>query len=106
MADLQPIDLNALVTEVLSCTAAPPRLDMGRWRQRGFGSKNRLPADLGDAQQLRQVIHNLVQNASTPLKARHAPADRGDPVVIVRARSGSTTCSACGCRSSTAAADS
>ncbi|MDT7834090.1 sensor histidine kinase [Aquabacterium sp. OR-4] len=57
-AKLAPLDLNALVREVLGLYAAAqeqgrlvPRLEPG------------LPGIDGDASQLRQVIHNLVQNA-------------------------------------------
>lgn len=57
-AELKPLDLNALVTDVLQL----------------YGSENaqvpvqteldpRCPPILGDAQQLRQVVHNLLQNA-------------------------------------------
>lgn len=57
-AELKPLDLNSLVTDVLQL----------------YGSENALvpvkaelapecPRILGDAQQLRQVIHNLLQNA-------------------------------------------
>ncbi len=57
-AELQPLDLNALVADVLQL----------------YGSENALvpvhteldpacPAIAGDAQQLRQVVHNLLQNA-------------------------------------------
>ncbi len=57
-AELKPVDLNLLITEVLqlypSETARVPvcvELDV------------RSPKVMGDAQQLRQVLHNLVQNA-------------------------------------------
>jgi nitrogen fixation/metabolism regulation signal transduction histidine kinase len=57
-ADLKPLDLNALVQDVLALYAPEnsivpitPALD------------TTCPAILGDAQQLRQVIHNLLQNA-------------------------------------------
>ena len=87
MADLQPIDLNALVAEVLQLyggaaeaghgPVAPARIQVE--------SDPGCPPILGDAQQLRQVIHNLVQNALDATEGtEHAPADRGDPVVIVR----------------------
>ncbi len=57
-ADLQPLDLNTLVADVLHL----------------YGEENarvrveaeldpKCPAILGDAQQLRQVVHNLLQNA-------------------------------------------
>ena len=61
-AHLKPIDLNALVREVLHLygsgdshmdTAAPVHCECD----------NGCPPIMGDAQQLRQVIHNLVQNA-------------------------------------------
>jgi nitrogen fixation/metabolism regulation signal transduction histidine kinase len=57
-AELQPIDLNALTTEVLSLYAdghppVPILADL----------QSPCPLILGDAQQLRQVLHNLLQNA-------------------------------------------
>jgi len=57
-AELKPIDLNNLVTEVLQLyaieTAQVPVL---------MELDPRSPKVLGDAQQLRQVLHNLLQNA-------------------------------------------
>ena len=57
-AELQPVDLNALVADVLQLyeaehvsVAVQAQLDP------------RCPRILGDAQQLRQVVHNLLQNA-------------------------------------------
>jgi nitrogen fixation/metabolism regulation signal transduction histidine kinase len=57
-ADLKPIDLNALVLDVLSLyapenAAVPVSSEL----------EPNCPKILGDAQQLRQVIHNLLQNA-------------------------------------------
>jgi nitrogen fixation/metabolism regulation signal transduction histidine kinase len=57
-AELKPVDLNALVTDVMQLydvetTSTPIRLDLD----------TSCPMVLGDAQQLRQVIHNLLQNA-------------------------------------------
>jgi nitrogen fixation/metabolism regulation signal transduction histidine kinase len=57
-AQLQPLDLNALVAEVLAL--------YGEKQEQGRLDANlgeALPAILGDATQLRQVVHNLVQNA-------------------------------------------
>ena len=57
-AQLQPLDLNALVAEVLAL--------YGHAQEAGRlvpSCAPALPAILGDATQLRQVIHNLVQNA-------------------------------------------
>jgi nitrogen fixation/metabolism regulation signal transduction histidine kinase len=55
---LIPLDLNALVVEVLALYGTP--LEQGRLiTELGAG----LPLISGDATQLRQVIHNLVQNA-------------------------------------------
>lgn len=72
-ARLQALDLNALVTEVLGLYATPQ--DAGRLKaELGTG----LPAIVGDTTQLRQVIHNLVQNA---LDAVH---DQPDGHVRVR----------------------
>ena len=74
-AQLKPLDLNDLIHEVLSLYAEPQ-------------DKGRLAADLapslphikGDASQLRQVIHNLVQNALDAVQ------DRPDGRVTVRSQ--------------------
>ncbi|NKE67838.1 HAMP domain-containing protein [Ramlibacter sp. RBP-2] len=62
-AELKPLDLNALVSDVLHLYAregdgehpshVPVRMELDA----------RCPPILGDAQQLRQVLHNLLQNA-------------------------------------------
>ena len=57
-AELKPLDLNALITDVLhlydhQCLTVPVRLELDP----------KCPLVMGDAQQLRQVIHNLLQNA-------------------------------------------
>ncbi|RQP22458.1 sensor histidine kinase [Piscinibacter terrae] len=57
-AQLRPLDLNALVREVLQLYAAAQESGVLHC-ELGQG----LPAILGDGSQLRQVIHNLVQNA-------------------------------------------
>ncbi|HEY8876915.1 MAG TPA: ATP-binding protein [Roseateles sp.] len=72
-AQLKPLDLNALVQEVLSLYAEPQ--DKGRLTAELAPN---LPHIKGDASQLRQVIHNLVQNA---LDAVH---ERPDGHVTVR----------------------
>jgi nitrogen fixation/metabolism regulation signal transduction histidine kinase len=64
-ARLAPLDLNALVLEVLGLYAQPQ--EQGRLlAQLAPG----LPAIEGDATQLRQVIHNLVQNALDAVENR------------------------------------
>jgi len=64
-AELKPLDLNALVTDVLQLYASDnavvpvcTELDAG------------CPAIKGDAQQIRQVIHNLLQNAQDAQEGR------------------------------------
>jgi len=57
-AQLKPLDLNALVAEVL--TLYGEAQEQGRLQAE---LDARLPAIMGDATQLRQVVHNLVQNA-------------------------------------------
>jgi nitrogen fixation/metabolism regulation signal transduction histidine kinase len=57
-AELAPVDLNALIRDLLQLylsehQSAPVRLQLDE----------QAPLILGDAQQLRQVIHNLLQNA-------------------------------------------
>ncbi|NWG74512.1 MAG: HAMP domain-containing protein, partial [Rubrivivax sp.] len=56
-AQLRALDLNALVAEVLALYGEA--LDSGRLRV-SYGEQ--LPPIAGDATQLRQVVHNLVQN--------------------------------------------
>ena len=56
-ASLAPLDLNALVRDVLALYG--PAQEAGRLRA---GLAEHLPAIPGDASQLRQVVHNLVQN--------------------------------------------
>jgi nitrogen fixation/metabolism regulation signal transduction histidine kinase len=64
-ADLKPLNLNALVNDVLHLYDA---------EHAGVPIKTELdpscPPILGDAQQLRQVIHNLLQNAQDSTEAR------------------------------------
>ena len=72
-AHMNPLDLNALVGEVLALYAAEQ--ESGRLHAECAPD---LPAIEGDATQLRQVIHNLVQNALD------AVAERDDGRVSVR----------------------
>jgi len=72
-AQLKPLDLNALVREVLALYV--PAQESGRLQ---CELSHELPAIIGDGTQLRQVIHNLVQNALD------AVADREDGRVTVR----------------------
>ena len=71
-AQMKPLDLNALVAEVLVLYGQA--LDNGLLAVR---TEPGLPRILGDATQLRQVVHNLVQNALD------AVADRPDGLVEI-----------------------
>ena len=64
-AKLGPLDLNALVLEVLGLYG--PAQEQGRLQAQ---LANALPAIEGDATQLRQVIHNLVQYALDAVEQR------------------------------------
>jgi light-regulated signal transduction histidine kinase (bacteriophytochrome) len=81
-ADLKPIDLNSLVADVLS--------SMQRWREPAHPAAlrarpERCPPVLGDRSRLRQVIHNLVQNAQDAAEA--AASGTGKPgEVVIRTR--------------------
>jgi nitrogen fixation/metabolism regulation signal transduction histidine kinase len=72
-AQLKPLDLNALVGEVLVLYGAAQ--ESGRLHAE---LANDLPHIVGDGTQLRQVIHNLVQNAFD------AVAEQPDGRVLVR----------------------
>ena len=72
-AQLKALDLNALVTEVLGLYATAQ--ESGRMHAE---LEAELPHIIGDGTQLRQVIHNLVQNALD------AVADQADGRVLVR----------------------
>jgi nitrogen fixation/metabolism regulation signal transduction histidine kinase len=66
-AELKPLDLNALVTDIMQLyaddvTVMPVRVELDP----------AAPAIRGDAQQLRQVIHNLLQNAQDAQEGRSA----------------------------------
>ena len=77
-AELKPVDLNALVSDVLQlyaqrqCAAVPVQSPSSTRNARRF---------MGDAQQLRQVMHNLLQNAqdATGRRRTDAPRDRSKP---------------------------
>ncbi|MCW7536687.1 ATP-binding protein [Aquabacterium sp. A7-Y] len=71
-ATLRPLDLNALVSEVASLYGSA--FEAGHLQVELAPG---LPAILGDASQLRQVVHNLVQNALD------AVADRAEGRVCV-----------------------
>ncbi len=86
-AHLAPLDLNELVAEVLHLYGGPvesPQPQPGA-RLR-FERDPACPPILGDAQQLRQVIHNLVQNAldATEAASAAAPAGSDGAGVLVR----------------------
>ncbi len=71
-AKLHPLDLNALVQDVMALYAAAQ--DQGKLVAE---LQQQAPAIEGDASQLRQVVHNLVQNSLD------AVAERADGRVIV-----------------------
>ena len=71
-AQLKPLDLNALISEVLALYGEAQ--EQGHLRAE---LADALPPIMGDATQLRQVVHNLVQNALD------AVAERADGLVRV-----------------------
>ncbi len=83
-AELKPIDLDALVTEVLHLygSGAADAAHESHPAVR-LESDGRSPPVLGDKQQLRQVIHNLVQNA-LDASEHLAPQAGGDAAVVIR----------------------
>jgi nitrogen fixation/metabolism regulation signal transduction histidine kinase len=87
-AQLRPLDLNALIREVVALYGADSAVtDSGRaTTTSGVDLHLRLAPDLplieGDATQLRQVIHNLIGNAQEALAARAAGSPA--PRIVVR----------------------
>lgn len=78
-AELQPLDLNALVRDVLHL------YEPGDVRVPVHATLDpECPPILGDAQQLRQVLHNLVQNAqdATEQTARGSGEAQADAVLL------------------------
>ena len=71
---LVPLDLGALMREILVLyESAPAKIDLQL--------SNELPHVLGDASQIRQVIHNMLQNAQEALSERGG----GDGKIILAA---------------------
>lgn len=90
-AKLVPLDLNELAAEVLHLYGVTAGEDHGAMATRAgrvrFDRDAACPRILGDAQQLRQVIHNLVQNAldaSEPTTAEREAPDGADRTVLIR----------------------
>lgn len=84
-ADLKPINLNELINEVLHLYGAVG--DDGKAETPvplSFDCDPQCPRILGDAQQLRQVIHNLVQNALDATVPRTEAGQNGDDGVVIR----------------------
>ncbi len=85
-ADLRAVDLNALVAEVLLLYGSLGEAGHDSTARVLFERDEACPPIQGDAQQLRQVIHNLVQNAIDASLA--APSDDTDgssaisPVIV------------------------
>lgn len=78
-AELRPVDLNALVLDVAQLyengsTAVPLKLEL----------ETPCPLVMGDKQQLRQVIHNLLQNAQDACESAPADAAVHDRMVVLR----------------------
>ncbi len=76
-ADLKPVDLNALVGDVLQLYAN----ENGPIALRSELDE-RCPPINGDAQQIRQVIHNLLQNAQDAAEAAASGTGRAGEVVV------------------------
>ena len=68
-AELKPLQLNTLISDVLALYASEPH-DNEMRAQIHTELDAECPAILGDEQQLRQVIHNLLQNAQDACETR------------------------------------
>jgi nitrogen fixation/metabolism regulation signal transduction histidine kinase len=76
-AELKPVDMNALVSDILHLYEAEPVST-----QIVLDLDSHCPAVRGDAQQLRQVIHNLIQNAQDASETVATPADTPRAVTV------------------------
>ena len=70
-AELKPLDLNALLTDIVQLYESDDQAQVPVLMELDM----RCPRILGDAQQLRQVVHNLVQNAQDATAA--LPSEAG-----------------------------
>jgi nitrogen fixation/metabolism regulation signal transduction histidine kinase len=78
-AELKPVDMNALIQDVMhlydaQSTDVPIVLDLDP----------RCPSVMGDAQQLRQVIHNLLQNAQDASESAASEAGGSSGAITIR----------------------
>lgn len=79
-AELKPVQLNALISDVMALYANEPADRIVRAKVI-TELDPACPAILGDEQQLRQVIHNLLQNAQDACEARGGLSDQVSVVV-------------------------
>ena len=80
-AELKPVQLNTLISDVMALYASEPT-DRHNRTMVTTELDAACPAIMGDEQQLRQVIHNLLQNAQDACEARGN--DLSESRVIVR----------------------
>ena len=80
-AQLHAVDLNALVIDVLALYGGEERADRSSIM---LELDPACPPIVGDAQQLRQVIHNLLQNAQDAVEQDHACSSGTSQIVTVR----------------------
>ena len=76
-ADLKPLDLNQLVQDVLQLYEHDTAIVHVVAQLEGG-----CPMILGDAEQLRQVIHNLLQNAQDATEAARRPGEAPSSVIL------------------------
>ena len=82
-AQLQPVDLNELIGEVLHLYGSHADATRANGPALRFEPDARCPSIMGDAQQLRQVIHNLVQNALDATQDNEG-VPSADTAVVIR----------------------
>lgn len=83
-AQMQAVDMNALVTEVLNLYGWDPQTQTAAYNQRiqlQISLYEGLPLVEGDPTQLRQIIHNLLSNATDALEQDDT---QPNPCIVVR----------------------